>query len=132
MTRPFTKREWGQPARQVQVPPKPSTSCYLGTHNTAGAVCAACGSVQCIFVLWLGYFAFQLSMGDKTGYSDPTAQWWCAECQDLGVPEIILDAVMSQAAWDGSIPHVGLIRQILDFPDDPTIFGYIDQLIPVW
>ena len=52
-------------------------------------------------------------MGDKAGYSDPTAQWWCAEC--VGVPEIILDTVMSQAAWDGSIPHIGLICQIFDF-----------------
>ena len=77
-------------------------------------------SAQSFFILWLGYFTFQLSMGDKAGYSDPTAQWWHAEC--VSVPEIILDAVMSQAAWDGSIPHIGLIHQIFDFQDEPTIF----------
>ena len=70
-------------------------------------------------------------MADRAGYSDPTAQWWHAECKDLGVPEIILDAVMSQAAWDGSIPCVGLIHQIFDFQDEPTIFWYIDQSIPM-
>ena len=130
MARPFVSRQWNQPARQVLVPPKPSISGYLGTHRTLGALHTACASAQSFFVLWLGYFAFQLSMGDKAGYSDPIAQWWRAEC--VGVPEIILDAVMSQAAWDGSIPRVGLIHQIFDFQDEPTIFWYIDQSIPVW
>ena len=59
-----------------------------------------------------------------------SAQWWHAEC--VSVPEIILDAVMSQAAWDGSIPHIGLIHQIFDFQDEPTIFWYINQSIPMW
>ena len=58
-----------------------------------------------------------------------SAQWWHAEC--VSVPEIILDAVMSQAAWDGSIPHIGLIHQIFDFQDEPTIFWYINQSIPM-
>ena len=130
MARPFVSRQWNQPARQVLVPPKPSISSYLRTHHTLGALHAACTSAQSFFVLWLGYFAFQLSMGDKAGYSDPTAQWWHVEC--VSVPEIILDAVMSQAAWDGSIPCIGLIHQIFDFQDEPTIFWYIDQSIPVW
>ena len=116
MARPFVSRQWNQPARQVLVPPKPSISSYLGTHRTLGALHTACASAQSLFILWLGYFTFQLSMGDRAGYSDPTAQWWHAEC--VGVPEIILDAVMSQAAWDSSIPCIGLICQIFDFQDD--------------
>ena len=124
MARPFVSRQWNQLARQVFVPPKPSISSYLGTHCTLGTLHAACASTQSFFILWLGYFAFQLSMRDKAGYSDPAAQWWCAEC--VGVPEIILDSIMSQAVWDGIIPRVGLIHQIFNFQDEPTIFWYID------
>ena len=110
MVRPFTSREWGQPARQVMIPPSLNISHYLGMHHTPGGVYAACRYVQGIFVLWLAYFTFQLSMGDKGSYSDPSAQWWCAECQELGVPETILFAIMSQVAWDGSIPCIGIIH----------------------
>ena len=97
-----------------------------------GGVYAACTSAQSIFVLWLACFAFHLSMGNTAGYSNPCAQWWHTECWDLGVPETILDAIMSQVAWDGSIPHVGIIHWVFDLSDKPTILWYIEHSIPVW
>lgn len=54
------------------------------------------------------------------------------ECWDIGVPETILDAIMSQVAWDGSIPHVGIIHWVFDLSDKPTILWYIEHSIPVW
>lgn len=132
MVRPFTSREWGQLARQVLIPLQLKTSCYLEMCHTPGGVYAVCTSAQSIFVLWLAYFAFHLSMGNTASYSNPCAQWWHTECWDLGVPETILDAIMSQVAWDGSIPHVGIIHRVFDLPDKPTILWYIEHSIPVW